>query len=60
MYTSGNPYETVELLNALRRDGLLSLKDHIEAFGGRMFLPGVSGEGTSLRVELPFIATNER
>jgi signal transduction histidine kinase len=23
-YTSGNPYETVELLNALRRDGLLS------------------------------------
>jgi len=23
-YTSGNPYETVELLNALRRDGLLT------------------------------------
>ena len=23
-HTSGNPYETVELLNALRRDGLLS------------------------------------
>jgi predicted ATPase/signal transduction histidine kinase len=24
-YTSGNPYETVELLNALRRDGLLTV-----------------------------------
>ena len=24
-YTSGNPYETVELLNALRRDGLLAM-----------------------------------
>ena len=23
-YTSGNPYETVELLNALRRDGVLT------------------------------------
>ncbi|MFD0580648.1 AAA family ATPase [Dactylosporangium darangshiense] len=26
-YTSGNPYETVELLNALRRDGVLTAAD---------------------------------
>ena len=33
--------------------GLLGLKDRIEAFGGRLFLHSVSGEGTSLRAEPP-------
>ena len=33
-HTSGNPYETVELLNALRRDGVLAATADRVAVGG--------------------------
>ena len=40
------------------RTGLASLKDRVEALGGRIFLGSPPGAGTSLRVELPFTASN--
>ena len=37
--------------------GLLGLKDRVEAIGGTMHLTSPPGAGTSLRVELPLVAT---
>jgi predicted ATPase/signal transduction histidine kinase len=40
--------------------GLVGLKDRVEALEGRLFLDSPRGEGTSLRVEIPFTAANRR
>ena len=41
-----------------RGTGLVGLKDRVQALGGRISLESPRGGGTSLRVELPLIATN--
>jgi signal transduction histidine kinase len=43
-----------------RGTGLTGLKDRVEALGGRVLLDSPRGVGTSLHVELPLAATNER
>ena len=42
-----------------RGTGLAGLKDRVEALGGRIILDSPRGAGTSLRVELPLIASND-
>jgi signal transduction histidine kinase len=41
-----------------RGTGLVGLKDRVEALEGRIFLDSPRGEGTRLRVEIPFTAAN--
>ncbi len=49
-HTSGNPYETVELLNALRRDGVLTATAGRVAMGcgGRARAPGAVRGGRAM------------
>lgn len=47
-----------EALHLAVRDGLIGLKDRVQALGSRIFLESPHGAGTSLRAQLPLAGPN--